>query len=101
MTDRKKPGLAFWATVVVVIALVAYPLSFGPACWMRTRFRDSAVWDATDVFYSPILALWSQTYPDWCGRGISWYANLGTAPQSGVGPAKSSRGYSIGYYSGL
>jgi hypothetical protein len=32
MTDRKKPGVAFWATVIVV-ALLAYPLSFGPACW--------------------------------------------------------------------
>ena len=24
MTDRKKPGVAFWATVVVVVVLVAY-----------------------------------------------------------------------------
>ena len=31
-TDRKKPGVAFWTTVVVVVVLVAYPLSFGP--WM-------------------------------------------------------------------
>ena len=29
-SDRKKPGVAFWATVVVVVVLVAYPLSFGP-----------------------------------------------------------------------
>src|SRR5262245_53120695 len=34
MTNRKKPGVAFWATVVVVVALVAYPMSFGPACWL-------------------------------------------------------------------
>jgi len=32
MTDRKKPGVAFWATVVLV-ALVLYVASFGPACW--------------------------------------------------------------------
>ena len=31
MADRKKPGVAFWATVVVVVALIAYPLSMGPA----------------------------------------------------------------------
>src|SRR5262245_38714898 len=37
MTDRKKPGVAFWATVVVVVMLVAYPLSFGPACWVAPR----------------------------------------------------------------
>jgi hypothetical protein len=34
MTDRKKPGVAFWATVALVVVLVAYPLSFGPACWI-------------------------------------------------------------------
>src|SRR5262245_11357547 len=28
-----KPGMAFWATVVVVTALIGYPLSFGPVCW--------------------------------------------------------------------
>jgi hypothetical protein len=33
MTFHKKPGMAFWATVVVVVVL-AYPLSFGPACWL-------------------------------------------------------------------
>jgi hypothetical protein len=27
--DRKKPGVAFWATVVVVAVLVGNPLSFG------------------------------------------------------------------------
>lgn len=32
MTDRKKPGVAFWATVGLVVMLVGYPLSFGPAC---------------------------------------------------------------------
>ena len=30
MIGRKKPGLAFWATVVVVVIVVAYPRSFGP-----------------------------------------------------------------------
>jgi hypothetical protein len=33
MTDRKKPGVAFSASVVVAVMLVGYPLSFGPACW--------------------------------------------------------------------
>ena len=29
----KKPGVAFWATVVVA-GLVLYVASFGPACWL-------------------------------------------------------------------
>lgn len=37
MTDRKKTGVKFWATVVVAAVLVTYPLSWGPACWIATR----------------------------------------------------------------
>ena len=32
--DRKKPGVAFWATAVLVVVLVGYPLSFGPIFWL-------------------------------------------------------------------
>jgi hypothetical protein len=35
--DRKKPGVAFWATVVVVVVLVLYPLSIGPAYFFAFR----------------------------------------------------------------
>ena len=37
--DRKAPSAAFWATVVVVVALVAYPLTFGPACWLVSHLH--------------------------------------------------------------
>jgi hypothetical protein len=42
MTSHRKPGVAFWATVVLVVALVGYPLSFGPACVLISmrHFRD-------------------------------------------------------------
>jgi hypothetical protein len=36
-TDCKHPSAAFWATVVVVVGLVAYPVSFGPACGLTSR----------------------------------------------------------------
>src|SRR5262245_6890931 len=53
MADPRKPGVAFWATVVVVVGLGAYPLSMGPAhgiaCWLDTP----AVWRATDFLYHP------------------------------------------------
>jgi hypothetical protein len=35
--DHKKPGLAFWATVVVVVLLAAYPLSIGPVSRFASR----------------------------------------------------------------
>ncbi len=38
MTDRKKPGVAFWATVGLA-GLVLYVASFGPACWLCEKQR--------------------------------------------------------------
>jgi hypothetical protein len=70
VTDRKKPGVAFWATVVVVALLVAYPLSFGPACWIASRSEDWKI----PRFYWPI-----QTYVPYCPGGaaaIAWYGKL-------------------------
>ena len=54
MTDRTKPGVAFWATVVVVAGLVAYPLSFGPACWVSSRFDVGH--KLVPVMYRPLTA---------------------------------------------
>ena len=50
--DRKKPGAAFWAAVVVVVAL-AYPISFGPACWLtKWGYINSTI---SGRLYRPIL----------------------------------------------
>src|SRR5258708_18725791 len=35
--DDKQPGGVHWATVALVLALVAYPLSFGPAVWIHKQ----------------------------------------------------------------
>ena len=37
MTSGKKPGVAFWATVVALLVAIAYPLSFGPVCLIWGR----------------------------------------------------------------
>jgi hypothetical protein len=50
---RKHPPAAFWATVVVVVLLVAYPLSFGPACWL---YNWNGVGKSTiEVAYFPLV----------------------------------------------
>jgi hypothetical protein len=36
MTDRKKPGPAFWLTIVLVAVLV-YPLSLPQAAWLVSK----------------------------------------------------------------
>jgi hypothetical protein len=56
MTDRKKPGVAFWATVVVVCLPLLYVLSFGPACWLVDRGWLSAR-RASQVFRPIILTI--------------------------------------------
>src|SRR5262245_3874977 len=51
---RKKPGVAFWTSIIlVVLLLLAYPLSFGPACWLADRGIVPTK-DVTDVF-GPII----------------------------------------------
>jgi hypothetical protein len=59
MSDsRKHPTAAFWATVVVVVALVVYPLSYGPICWAVNHF--GLKWaKPVAVFYWPLEAFGS------------------------------------------
>jgi hypothetical protein len=73
MTDRKKPGLTFWATAVSVM-LMAYPLSFGPVCWLGTHadlFED----DDLPVIYRPIG--WLCYHSEVVEKGMFAYARLG------------------------
>jgi hypothetical protein len=75
MTDRKKPGVAFWATVALVVVLVGYPLSFGPACWLM--YREMLTPEDVYCAYRPVIsAAWSGpsavrravfSYAKWCG----------------------------------
>ena len=76
MTSRKKPGVAFWATVVVVVVLVGYPLSFGPACWAVSRADADDHWLL--VVYKPIIARLSRPQTR-IGRAIERYAGWGAA----------------------
>ena len=80
-SDGKKPGVAFWATVVVVAVLVAYPLSFGPACWISSRIGRGKgfVVDAVQLVYQPMLRLGCEG-PDSVRRGIEWWVTLDAKP---------------------
>jgi hypothetical protein len=97
MTDRKKPGVAFWATVAVVVVLVAYPLSFGPACWLLTQDQ----WESDDSLagqvYWPIG--WLAVHGPWpMAEVLNWYATLWI---SGLDvPCSLDRHYFTGFYRG-
>jgi len=86
MTFRKKPGVAFWATVVLVVGL-AYPLSFGPVFWAH-----SALWPksgprildrALETIYCP-LGHQTGYGPRIVKRSLQWYLKLGADRQYGV-----------------
>jgi hypothetical protein len=73
---RSEPGIAFWAIVVAVV--LAYPLSFGPACWARSRAPKLEIWHVVSWVHYPILVAWNYG-PKPVRRAIKWYANLGAA----------------------
>jgi hypothetical protein len=72
MTSRKHPSAAFWATVVVVCLLVAYPLSFGVWFWFVSR--TGTLRPAIPVVYRPVM-LFAGTGPT-ARTAIQRYANL-------------------------
>jgi hypothetical protein len=60
----------------VVVALLAYPLSFGPACWISSRTGIGVY--KLPTLYRPILSAMSRrgSVTNLC----RWYAQLGAAP---------------------
>jgi hypothetical protein len=71
--EHKKPGVAFWATVVACI-VVLYLLTFGPACWM-TSWGILSHSVTAHTFY-PVV--WTSAYaPRPIQMAIGWYAELG------------------------
>jgi hypothetical protein len=75
VTSAKKPGVAFWATVLVVVGLVAYPLSWGPSCWLYWKLGGQTPpdWMGTvmDVYYPVWWA--SENGPDWFRLTVRLY----------------------------
>lgn len=71
--NRKKPGVAFWASAAIIMIVVGYPLSFGPAIWLTARgnFRESTV----QSFYMPIL--WSAAQAESLENVVTWCGSLG------------------------
>ena len=79
MTDRKKHGAAFWATVGLFLP-VLYVLSFGPACWWTaeafgpgrvTNFSDSVM-----VVYWPLGAVAVNEKSPF-SKPLRWWITLG------------------------
>jgi hypothetical protein len=75
-SDRKKPDVAFWASVVVVLAFVAYPLSWGPAAWACALLGEPPWADAVYFrIYGPLLWVYGHG-PQLVNDVLDWYGNL-------------------------
>ena len=74
MTDRKKPGVAFWATAGLVVVLVGYPLSLGPAQWLIWNTNVPFLGETGHVFYSPIQ--WACHDSPRMKKATWWYVGL-------------------------
>src|SRR5262245_35735933 len=77
----KKPGAAFWATVVVVGVPLLYVLSIGPACWISSQTGSGVT--AVGRIYQPLTRCLTDGSPE--SEGISaqamrWYSCLGAPP---------------------
>src|SRR5689334_4037306 len=75
-SDRKKPGVAFWAAVAVVVALVLYPLSFGPWCWLTAQADRGSTF--VPAIYRPVTRA-AETNRK-LSAAIRWYASI-AAPE--------------------
>jgi len=93
--DSKSPGLMFWTTVMVLVLLVGYPLSFGPACWMTSRLNAGA--SAIPVVYRPLTWTMSPSSNALMNRLSSWYAKVGASDDWEWGPVHDEKGRHIGW----
>jgi hypothetical protein len=57
MTDRKKPGVAFWATVALGMVLVGYPLAVAALGYSNGRWAASPGIHATRWILAPVHLL--------------------------------------------
>jgi hypothetical protein len=75
-SNSKKPGVAFWATLVVVVVLVGYPLSLGPVAWLHAKLdRPRGMKAVVAPIYAPIF--WAQDNgPDWLRKSIDLYEKM-------------------------
>ena len=73
-SDRKQPGVAFWATVVVVAVLVGYLLSAGPATWLFLHVLPKGSLPALNFLYAPVA--WAGSRSQRINDAVEWYVSL-------------------------
>ena len=79
MIDRKKPGVAFWATVMVVLVPALYVASLFPIAWLIKR----GMLGEGDGFPARILIIYLTPVkwlgingPVWVSRFLDWIGSV-------------------------
>jgi hypothetical protein len=79
MNPPKEPTAGFWITVALVVVVVGYPLSFGPACWwLLEPDQQENDWQTSTrapTIYEPIGWLHHRT-PSWLSDAFDAYITL-------------------------
>jgi hypothetical protein len=75
--SRKHSSAAFWASMVVVVALVGYPLSLGPACWIASHKTH---WSAPVLSRIYWPATWAMMQTEFTAMALQSYSKLVAAP---------------------
>jgi hypothetical protein len=85
----KKPGWAFWATVVLSLP-VLYVASFGPACWLSNAgiIPSTAI---TSTYPAPLRVAMKGPQP--YRRWFRWYVNLPESRSRDVGIKRELDGW--------
>jgi hypothetical protein len=80
MNEHRRPAVGFWITLALVVLLVGYPLSVGPAIWLRANVFDDSVYEsmtsAFGLFYAPLFFIADRMGWEWAGRALTWYLSL-------------------------
>ncbi len=62
----------------MIAAVILYPASFGPACWIAYRMENEAVLGTVDAIYFPFFWLRLTEHGNSSIRSaIGWYMGLG------------------------
>ena len=72
---QRKPGVAFWGAIALLVLLVGYPLSIGPACWL---VKKNGLPETALVVYRPLsmsASISEKTY-----GALIWYIELWSGP---------------------
>ncbi len=80
MDNPRSQMSRMWIVFAILAAMVLYPLSFGPACWLVSRTGAPSGERWVQSIYAPVSGAWKRC-PEPVQSLISGYATLGCGPR--------------------